>query len=578
MDRTTLPRRVAVALALTLVANAVLLRPALAQDGSGDRMSILVPAFANKSAGKNSFGQKIAEEVEKRLENMPTHQPVDMRNLRNQFRQYGLKQEDLSSATDGCIKTRQFAGLTGIKLIMCGEYEPRGDGGTVTARIINPATQDVFEIEPFSATDPRQAADQIVGRFQSYVEQIQLLTYCNDYLQSQQFPNALENCEKALALNPKSKVGLMGKAQALEKLDRKPEALAVLKQLIELDALGQDAILRAALLSAELQRTEESEKYFREYLSLNPTSVPVRLKIAGDAMQAGNPEVALSIVEDGIKRDSANNVQLRLYGGHFAMSAATKHAANKTQARGFLEKAVTYYEMVFAQQDTGVDATTAKNVLQAYRLLEQTDKAIAFGQRAITLQPKDATLLDAYADALNEAGRQKEAVDMLDRALQLDPELKGVYGKKALWRLQTGDLDGARVALRTARDKGQLEGELQDQIAKQIAAAGQKKGEAGQYQTAAQYYEVGKQFATTPQTRGMIAFLEGYDIYRVADAEARKQETSASARAMLPKFRRVVELMDQAAVWPDAGAARLQIKEAAESHIKRAQQIIGRGN
>ncbi|MGH7553322.1 MAG: hypothetical protein ACREMQ_09905, partial [Longimicrobiales bacterium] len=169
MHRTIFPRQVAIALALTIVPGAILTRPLQAQDGSGERFSILVPAFANKSGGKNSFGEKVADEVNKRLQNMPTHRPTEMRSLRADFKRLGIKEEDLSSPTDGCIKLRQFAGLVGITNIMCGEYEPNGTGGNITARIINPTTQDVFEIEGFTAADPKQAAEQIVAKFQGYV-------------------------------------------------------------------------------------------------------------------------------------------------------------------------------------------------------------------------------------------------------------------------------------------------------------------------------------------------------------------------------------------------------------------------
>jgi tetratricopeptide (TPR) repeat protein len=579
MHRTTFPRQVAIALALTIVPGAILNRPLQAQDGSGERFSILVPAFANKSGAKNSFGEKVADEVNKRLQNMPTHRPVEMRSLRADFKRLGIKEEDLSSPTDGCIKLRQFAGLVGITNIMCGEYEPAGTGGNITARIINPTTQDVFEIEAFTAADPKQAAEQIVTKFQAYVDQIQLLVFCTSYLESQQFSNALDNCDKALAINSKSKVALYAKAQALEKLDRKEEAFKHLQQLIELDPLHQEAIYRAAVLGAELQKTEESAKYFREYLELNPASVPVRLKIAGDAVKAGNPEAALSIVEDGIKRDSTGDVQLKLFAGHFAMSAATKKSQpgseNETEAKQFMEKAVGYYEEVVTKMGAEVEASVLSNTLQAYRRLDQNDKAMEFGMRAIAIQGNNAELLSAYADALNDGGRQQEAITMLERAAQADPNIK-VNTRKGLWLLQSGDLEGAKAALHAAREKGNLEGELQDQLAATIAGMGQKKGAEGQYQAASTYYEVAREFATSAETRGMIAFFEGYDVYRAAEPEAKKQ-TVASARATLPRFQRVVELMNQSAAWPDGGQGRAQILNAARQYIDMNRQIIARG-
>ncbi|MGH7553321.1 MAG: hypothetical protein ACREMQ_09900 [Longimicrobiales bacterium] len=57
-----------------------------------------------------------------------------------------------------------------ITPVMCGEYEPNGAEANITARIINPLTQDVIEIVGFTTGDPIQAAAQIVARFQANLD------------------------------------------------------------------------------------------------------------------------------------------------------------------------------------------------------------------------------------------------------------------------------------------------------------------------------------------------------------------------------------------------------------------------
>ena len=578
MHRTTFPRRVAIALALILVPGAVLTDAAQAQQQSGDRMQILVPAMLNKAGGKNNFGQKVADEVEKRVEQMLTHQPVEMKDLKDAFKKYGIKEEDLTD----CVKSMQLAGLTGIELVMCGEYQEGPGGATVSAKIVSPAANSSFDIAPFQASDPKQAAEQIMSQFQTYVQQLQLAVYCNDYLASSQWENALENCEKAIAINPKSEPAWYGKGSALKELGRKEDAIAAFKQVLEISALNQDAILNLAILSTELGLKDEGSKYFHEYLQLNPDSREVRLKIATDMANAGDPEGALKIVEEGIGPDGGD-ITIKEYVGHMAMNAANAKLqnaganGNEAEARALMQKALTYYEPVFAEKGNAVEARVVLNMLTAYRKLEQKDKAVAFGRQATQAHPDDAQILVAYADALNEAGNRPEAIAALDRARTLDPQA-AINARKALWSIQSGDLASARIALRAAVQSNEIDDNLRDNLARQIAAAGfNDKSKVGQHQAALEYYEVAEEFATTPQSKGMIAFFRGYAIYQMADAAAQKGTTLAIANATLPQFRRVIPLMEQASAWGQQDAVRRQIIQGANDWIAVQEAIIKRG-
>jgi tetratricopeptide (TPR) repeat protein len=580
MHSTIVPRRLAIAVALSLVPAAFMARSVEAQDG--DRMRLLVPPLVNTSGVKHDFGKKVADEVQKRLDGMLTHQPVEKKELQAGLKKYGLKEEDLLDPT--CIKTMQFAGMTGIPLIMCGTYEESAGTNTVTAKIVNPTTQDAFEVPPFQASDPKQAADQIMSQFQNYVQQISLATYCYEYVQSQQFENAIETCDKALALNPRSKDALYNKGMSFWKLDRDEEALATLKELLEIDAFHQDAMYSAAIVATELGKKDEAAKYFHDYLELNPGNKDVRLKIATDAANAGDPEGALRILEEGLTEDSDGT--MKMYAGHMAMNAAnaklTNAGANGNDAEGraLLEKALRYYEPVFAEKGNEVDPVVLRNMLQAYRKLEQTAKAVQFGQTAVAAHGDDAQLLSAYADALNDAGKRAEAVAMLDRIVKLDPAYP-VNARRGLWLLQAGNLEGARTALKAAMDKGELQAEQQDQLAQQIAVAGYRdQSNKGNFQAAAVHYAAAKEFAKTPRSRGMISYFEGIDLYKQLEKQAAKQDAKTAA-TVLPRFKRVLELMEQAAAFTQGNqqneSSRQSILRATRDQIEIAELLIKRG-
>ena len=48
----------------------------------------------------------------------------------------------------------------------------------------------------------KEAAQGIFDQFDRYNQQVRSAAFCTEYAQSQQWDNALENCDKALALNP----------------------------------------------------------------------------------------------------------------------------------------------------------------------------------------------------------------------------------------------------------------------------------------------------------------------------------------------------------------------------------------
>jgi tetratricopeptide (TPR) repeat protein len=373
--------------------------------------------------------------------------------------------------------------------------------------------------------------------------------FCQGYIDSQQWNEAMAACDKALQLTPNSKGALYSRANALWKLERREEALEGFKKILAIDPIHQNALLASALVTSELNQKDEALKYFKEYLALDPGNTQVRLQIALDAAKAGNNEAALAIVEEGMKGDTSD-AQLIEYAGAFAMNAANGQLAGggdpSPEAIALMNKALGYYEKVFQAKGAQTDPTIVRNMLLAYRTLDRTDEALAFGARAVAATPNDAGLWSAYADALGKAGKTTEALAALDKAVAADPEY-AVNARRGLWLLSAGKLAEAKAALSRAVEKGELDPAQVDQVAKQIAATGfNDRDKKGQHQQAIEFYEAARDLAKTPETKGMISFFHGYAIYQIA-ADRAKTQTVDAAKATLPMFERVVDFM-QAAV------------------------------
>lgn len=588
MQRTRTNRRRNSVLSLLLVATGfVAVQPVRAQDPapaqpSSSRYRVLVPQLERKGAVPANFGKKVAEGVMKSIEKLPTHSPVEAKEVKESLRKFKLKEEELD-----CIKNRQLAVQMNAELVMCGQYEAAGTGFQVAAQFISAKTGETFEVQPFAATDPAQAAQHIFGMFENYVKQISLAAFCSDYLASQQWPNALENCNQALSINPASQVALMGKGMALYRMGmaadqsavtdsaKLVEAMDVYKKVVELNPVHQDALRQSGIIAARLGQAEASRNFFRQYMELNPGDVGVRLAIASEASKNGDPEGALRIVEEGLAGDSTS-VDLNTYAGHFAIAAAGKAEGDK--GRPLFEQAVKYYGRVYAAKGAETDANVLQNyVLALLQLPGRSEEAMSVGRRAVADKPADAGVWIAYANALQATGKLDEALAALDTAIARDPKVQRVALRRAQWLLSANRLNDAVPAFRVAVQRGDLDAEL---AANLIFREGFEKYRANAFDSALDYFAAAREVSNDAKGRGQANFWSGM-VYYQRGITASKPQTVKSARAALPLFRQALELLQSSGVSEYASETRGvnlgQTISAVKQYIDIQNTIIKRG-
>ena len=567
MHTPSIYRRILVGTATVLVAMAGLTTaPAVAQD----RFVVFIAPLTPTAGAPGNFGRDVAKELRKRMDDLATHQSLEDKDFKDALKRYGLKEEELAD----CVKARQFAILLGVDLLVCGEYTETDGTYHVTPKIVLTEQGSEFPLEPFQARRHQDAAETMVQGFDHVNQTLRLATFCADRLNQENWSEALTTCQEALDANPRSTTALYGLASANDKLEQPEEAMGFLKRLLEIEPQHEDALLFAGVLASRTGDQAAAGDYFHQYLELNPGNVDVRLQVATDAANAGNPEVALAITEEAIP--NSDDMRLKEYAGMFAINAAQQKEAaagangNAIEAMQLYDKALAYFEEVFQAKPDSASTSMLRNMLAAYRKLERTEEALDFGQRAIAAHGDDAQLLSAYADVLNQAGRRDEALAMLNRVVQIDPSY-AVNARKGSWLLASGNLNEARAALETAIANGEVEA---DGVARQIIGAGfQNFGNKGQHQAAIPYYEIGREFATTPHTRAMANFFQGYAVYQMADPIA-KAQTKQSAQRTLPMFRQVVQLMQGAEAYTEQARNRNEILNAANRQIEIAELIL----
>ncbi len=551
-----------------------------AQEGVSGRFRVLVPDLEPQANAKKDFGEKVAEELRDLINDLATHAPVGEREVKDALKRFKIDEDDLD-----CIKARQLASQINAQLVMCGSYSPEGGGFRVDASFVNVNDGSTLEVPSISVGEKGEdeAAVHILGSFETFVEQTRFAQFCGDYAQSQQWQNALTNCERAIELNPQAYGVRYTRGRVLMELDRNEEALDEFRRVLELQPLHENALQAAGYVSAMLGQEEEARRYYNEYLELNPANAAVRMRVAYDLAQAGDPEGAAQLIEEGLEIDP-ENIDLYEQLGNFAFSAAGKEMERSAgqsgevnpQVRTLFEKAIAAYERVFAAQGAEANVNQIRNVVAAQIQLADYESAIRVAEASLETHPDEAMLWSVYADALQRGGRLQDAIQALERIKQIDPEYANLAARQGNWLLEANRRQEAVPYLRAAVERGE---QTPDAIANLVFADAYRKGIQGnQLDYAVAGFELAKQFEIGPATRAQCDFWHGYAIYKRAEA-AQQPQTLQSAQETLPQFRRAHSLLAASRAYADRQPQinLEQFLSAVNTYIEIQEAIIRRG-
>jgi tetratricopeptide (TPR) repeat protein len=559
-----------VAVLLLLIAGAGT-TPAEAQE-LGDRIIILVPNLAPGEGLRDRFGNQVSRELRSQIEDLHTHQTVSDRDLRDALRRYNLSAADLYE----CIRARQLAMQMGWGLVVCGDYQAAAGGQVrVSARFVGAQDGETFEVEPFTVSerDTRQAAQQILQTFDQWQTQLRHTLFCQQYMESEQWDQALSNCNQALAINPSSRSAQYMIAYVHWKADDRDQAIATLERILTADPIHQDALQLAGIVATEMGDRTRARGYLDRYMELNPGDWRVRLNIATEIANAGDPEGALGFAQEGLAIEP-DNLDLLTYIGHFATNAAVQAESqltrdgggvDPTQITSLYQTAAGAYERVFDAQGDSTEAQILERLVIARFKLGDTDEAVSLGRRATQTMPDNASLWEAYSRALEEAGRVPDALAAIEEARSRGRNTPALTQRAAMLHLRQGNSAGAMTALRAAVDSGDIRPADAFRI---LFAHSHQRFRAGQLGDALRVLEQAGPLANTENDRLARNFWMGYFIFEQAK-QAHEPQTAESARRAKPMFERAIELFQAA-----RGYERIEQSANVPAFINQARQFI----
>lgn len=571
--------------------------PATAQEASG-RAKVLVVPISEENGVKRNFGRKVSEEVRDRLRDVTTLTAIGKDAVEDELDRLKLDEDDL-----GLVQWRQLAGRLDADLLLAGTVSRASGGNAFNVSFIDARTGDATPIPEFVVAGDggdaeEAAADSIMQAVEGQMEFQRAVLFCADYLGSEQYEDALRNCDQALEYNPESMTALYLRGRVHMGLEDYETAQADLASVVEANPAEVDALNSLAYTEAQLGNTDRAMQLYREYLGFNPDDAAVRMNIAYDLAQAGGYDGAIALLEDGIARDSTN-ADLWEFLGNVLLNKGTKADVAPLEGTGTgvgrdeqpdagadtavapgaggvanqeaIRRAVEAYEKVLEIRGAETDPQLLRNVVAAYLQLGNLEDATRFAERAEEQLPDDARLRSLKADVRARAGDFEGAVAAMNEALRIDPELERGLVKRGFFKLSSGDEQGAMVDFRQAVESGAD----RDMIAQQLLSRGYNDYfQNEQYDRAAQMFEAALDFAQTPETVRQLQFFTAFSYYQAgANIDtANQSEACEPARRALNRFQQVLPHLNQAGNFQAENQA--QLRESTDVYLYRQQAIL----
>lgn len=569
--------------------------PGRVQAQENSRYRVLVPDFFATGGAPKGFGGDVAKEVRKQMESLPTHQAIPEKEVKEQLAKFKMKMEELD-----CLKTRQLATQIQANLALCANYAAVGADGFKLQSIEfwdmgTGEPLQVGEITVQGKTAKVDAAKHIFEAFDRMVQLARAQQFCADYANSQQWENAMTNCNKALELNPNATGTRMRKAQILveqakaetdaaKQKEVNLQALEELKTVLKQNEFHEGALQLAGVVSIAAGDPVGGREYFKKYLEVNPEADQLRLKLAYDMAQAGDPEGAMQFVKVGLDA-TPNNADLLTYYAGYGVAAANKRAeaAQKSDAGAGLppEAQALYREVINALNkvveikgdQTGV--SELRSLVASYLALGDATTAEAAARKALAGHGDDALLHAQLADALQRQGKVDDAIVEMNAVEKIQPDYPNLRLRTGNWLLQSGRVDDAVAEFKKGVAKGMDPNMAANLIYSDAANNGVRKenwGYALKGIMAAKSIE-----GLSGETRSNLDFWHGWTIYHQAMI-AEKPQNLASAKQTLPMFEQSKALFTSGR----PAAAKLgvnlqQIMDAVDTYIEIENVLIKRG-
>ena len=525
---------------------AVMIGPLLAAPASGQeqRRKVMVTNLVPRDGANDDFGKDLAKALRDHINDLATHQAVEEKEVRDAAKKYDLDMDELD-----CVRSLQMSGQLGASIVFCGEYTENRQARTFTLTGVQFAHSSSAPLQIPDKTWPKDdyriAAQEIGAMFGQFIERLRRSVFCVDYYNTSEWASAEENCRIVLAEAPDDHQSRLVLAQVYRQTERLDEAYAEVLKVIELDPLNEGALQLAGWLATKLGMKEEGRAHNAAYLELNPGNANIRMTIAYEIAQAGDPEGAMLLMEEGLAIEP-DNTDLLLQHASFAIASGQGlKVANQplsAEAGVFYQKGSESYRRAYGVLGAEMSSDHLTQMIAALNDLNLLDRAVELAEQVLETHGEEAGLWYLKGSILNKLDRVDEALLALDEAEARNPNYPNLKATQVQWLLAADREDEALPAALEAVEKGE---QPADVIANLFFAKAASGGLTPRnYKYAIRLIEMAKTFEPELSSRvlGRLDYYLAVSIYQIAYVEQGPQ-TLQSAQLTLPKFKEVQQLM-----------------------------------
>ncbi|CAB1059125.1 Adenylate cyclase (EC [Olavius sp. associated proteobacterium Delta 1] len=202
------------------------------------------------------------------------------------------------------------------------------------------------------------------------------------------FEQAISQAERALSLNPSDPSAYRSMGNALNSVGRSEEAVKAIKKAMDLDP-HHSVYYNTDLASTyrNLGQYEEAIASLEEALARNPDWIPAYFELA--------------------------------------MNYCLSWGVTQKQDPLMLDRALEMVEKLVANDDSSGYAYFALSIISLFK--KEHEKAIADAEKLIALAPERADSYALLATIFISVGRTGEAIEMVEKAMQLSPSISARY-------------------------------------------------------------------------------------------------------------------------------------------------------
>jgi tetratricopeptide (TPR) repeat protein len=288
----------------------------------------------------------------------------------------------------------------------------------------------------------------------------------------------------AADLNPESSWVLSEQARALALAGRRDQAVAAAERAVAANREDVEAAVILGIVASAVGRNEDARRSFERALSMNSRHA---LALAGLAGLAASPAEAKTLLERAVEaspRQADAVLQLAELEANHQRALQTLRRASSSLPdsvalhRAIVERAVAagdpagglaYLRQVVERPLSASAALFGQAVALPNELAEE---ALAFVREGRRRYPESSGLQLTEAQLLQDAGRTREAIEVLENLHGRFPESVEVANSLAVALAAAGDVDRARKVFTGAADDSPV---VQANLARLLLQAGQAR-------------------------------------------------------------------------------------------------------